>query len=84
MTVLVSNFTFHNAAGEQVLAKNILQWVAKNQGRIFQTTGYSWLANGGKIYKSKTHLNIYLLPDASGFICIESAQVPNNCATARF
>lgn len=77
---VISNFTLHNAQHEKVHDKDILAWVAaQNPWRIFNTTGYSWHVGEKEVYLAKNNLNLYLLPDVSGFLCIENTQVPANC-----
>ena len=80
MNTLISNLTLHNERSEKVLARDIGDWVAKqNPWRTFNTIGYSCVADGKEIYVPKDGFNLYLLPDASGFICIEKSATPNNC-----
>lgn len=80
MNKLISNLTLHNERSEKVLARDVGEWVAKqNPWRTFNTIGYSWEADGKEIYVLKNGFNLYLFPDASGFIRIETNSMPNNC-----
>lgn len=76
----VVSLTLHNDCSETVLAVDVARWVEEQSPwRLFNTAGYSWNVEGKEIYFLKKNLNLYLLPDASGFICIENSHVPNNC-----
>ncbi|MDW5443186.1 hypothetical protein [Polaromonas sp. SM01] len=80
MSAFVKNLTLHNAQGEEILASEILEWVAKQTPwRPFNTTAYSWSVNEKTICLPLENFSLYLLPDASGFVRIEKDRVPNNC-----
>lgn len=79
MNDVVKNFTLHNDIGDEVLETDLLKWAERNGGSVFGTTEYSWEVNTQSFHMKRDRLVWHVLPDASGFICFESSQVPNNC-----
>jgi hypothetical protein len=53
---------------------------AQNPWRPFNTTAYSWHVGDAEMHLTLENFNLYLLPDATGFVRIDKSQVPNNCA----
>lgn len=76
----VDSFTLHSDHGEEVLAKDLIAWsFNQTPWRTFKTTKYSWIVNGLPMSIPKKDDFWCELPDASGFICFEALQIPDNC-----
>lgn len=90
MNDLVKDFTWHGTEGYAVLASDWLAWVnSRNEKEGYgphngygfgKLTHYTWVVNNERVSAPvDAEKNLHLLPDASGFICIERPQLPNNC-----
>jgi hypothetical protein len=91
MNNLVENFSWHGTAGYSILASDWLGWVNSRNGKenhgpdngygFGKITHYTWLVNSQLITAPvDPEKNIHVLPDATGFVCFERGDVPNNCA----
>lgn len=80
-TEKVSAFTLHDSMGKAMLDTDWLKWTEEHGQGFGPTVFYSW--NVG-IHSNRAEANRRketweVLPDASGFICIQSEWAPDNC-----
>ncbi|MGJ7580838.1 hypothetical protein ACSFA3_11715 [Variovorax sp. RHLX14] len=80
-TEKISDFTLHDAMGNVMLDKDWLNWLEEHGQGFGPTIFYSW--NVGKdqnrAHADRKKETWEVLPDKSGFICIQSEWIPNNC-----
>lgn len=82
MTEIVSDFTLHDSNGNYILEKDSLLWIEQHEGLGFgPVVAYSWRVNGKRFEApaNRRRATWEVLPDASGFICLESDWKPDNC-----
>ncbi|MDA7418213.1 hypothetical protein PGB34_17750 [Xenophilus arseniciresistens] len=76
-------FTRHGETGVEVLDKDYLKWLETHSPSELgsKIVAYSWIVDGRKLMAQIDIANCIWqeLPDASGFICIESEWRPDNC-----
>lgn len=81
--ICVCNFTLHGSNGKTVLDEKFLEWLQHHKFEELGATivAYSWTLEGRYIEMpvNTAQVTWRLLPDASGFICFERGNVPNNC-----
>lgn len=78
----IEKFTWHNSHGESTLYDELDDWVSKqNPFRVFgPITKYTWYVNGIEYERHNIRNDsLHILPDKSGFVCIEKTEQSNNC-----